>query len=91
MTKTELLSLLQDVDIRKKIIEVVNLGVNNPPSKFVGKSNLKSDFLFLLCDADIQKELRNIMRGEEPKKIMLPKTSEPSKQITSTGADVDIM
>ena len=88
MTKTELLSLLQDADVRKKIIEVVRFGVKTPSSRFAGQSNLKSDLLFLLCDEDVRKELLNILRGDEPKKISTP---EPPKQITSTGADVDIM
>ena len=88
MTKTELLSLLQDADIRKKIIEIVRFGVKSPSSKFTGQPNLKSDLLFLLCDEDVRKELLKIFNGEESKKNS---TIDSGKQIMENGVDLDMM
>ncbi|MBR5914465.1 MAG: DUF2225 domain-containing protein [Selenomonadaceae bacterium] len=82
MNKNELIMLLRDADVRKKIIEVVRLGAKIPASNFTGQPSLKADLLFLLADEDIRKELLNILRS--PEKISAPTTSAPKVSVQTT-------
>ena len=92
MNKNELLVLLNDADVRKKIVEVIRFGSKTPPSNFNGQPSMKSDLLFLLGDEEIRKEILNILRS--PEKIPTPNIQQtappPQKNIMANGADMDI-
>ena len=109
MVKEELLTLLNDEEVRRKIVEIVRFGVKSPASKSARLAAMKIDLMFLLCDGDIREEILKIVQSDEKisaspvKTPVKPKTSakstpqtekqtaEKPKQITSTGADTDIM
>ena len=100
MVKEELLSLLNDEEVRRKIVEIVRFGVKSPASKSARIAAMKIDLLFLLCDGDIREEILKIVQSDDknpapPAKVKssakATSTDEKPKQITSTGADTDVM
>lgn len=102
MVKAELLTLLNDEEVRKKIVEIVRFGVRSPASKSARLDAMKIDLMFLLCDEDVRRKISDIIQQDDQQAIAKPtpvkitptvevKPVEKPKQIMSTGADTEIM